>query len=257
MILLTAQPRTGKSTAIKKIVNMLGRDNCGGFYTEEIREGGERVGFRICTLSGKTGILSHVNIESNYRISRYGVDLEAFERLCILELESAIKDDNVKYIIIDEIGPMQLFSEKYKELLIQLLDCDKPTIGTIFMNSYEWLDDFKKKDNVNLIEITFENRDILPIQLVELLSKNDSQFQRKIEKAKRYSTEKDRFELLDDRIIIHSEHGTRTIKKEKDKYICDCDFYQENHTCSHIIAIINSNLEMIGQLNKKGVAPNE
>ncbi|MEE3344273.1 MAG: nucleoside-triphosphatase [Bacilli bacterium] len=242
MILLTALPRTGKSTAIKKIVNMLGKDNCGGFYTEEIREDGERVGFRICTLSGKTGILSHVNIESDYRISRYGVDLETFERLCVSELESATKDNNVKYIVIDEIGPMQLFSEKYKALLISLLNCDKPIIGTIFMNPYEWLDDFKKQKNVNLIEITFDNRDSLPLQLVELLSKNDEQFQRKIAKAKKYSTELDRFELLDDRIIIHSEHGIRTVKKENDKYICDCEFYQTNHTCSHIMAIININL---------------
>jgi len=38
MILLTAPPRTGKSTAIRKIVNMLGREKCGGFYTEEIRK---------------------------------------------------------------------------------------------------------------------------------------------------------------------------------------------------------------------------
>lgn len=242
MILLTAQPRTGKSTAIKKIVNMLGKDNCGGFYTEEIREDGERVGFRICTLSGKTGLLSHVNIESIYRISRYGVDLETFERLCISELESAIKDNKVKYVVIDEIGPMQLFSEKYKELLIQLLDCDKPIIGTIFMNSYEWLDDFKKKANVNLIEVTIENRDSLPLKVVELLSKSNSQLQRKIEKARRYSLESDRFELLDDRIIIHSEHGTRTVKMEGDKYVCDCEFYQINNTCSHIIAIINSNI---------------
>lgn len=251
MILLTALPRTGKSTAIKKIVNMLGKDNCGGFYTEEIREDGERVGFRICTLSGKTGILSHVNIESNYRISRYGVDLEAFERLCISELENAVKDNNVKYIVIDEIGPMQLFSEKYKALLISLLNCDKPIIGTIFMNSYEWLDDFKKQKNVNLIEITFDNRDSLPLQLVELLSKNDEQFQRKIDKAKRYSTELDRFELLEDKIIIRSEHGTRTIKKDTDKYVCDCEFYQTNHTCSHIMAIINLNLSFNNENSKQ------
>ena len=249
MILLTALPRTGKSTAIKKIVNMLGKDNCGGFYTEEIREDGERVGFRICTLSGKTGLLSHVNIDSEYRISRYGVDLEEFERLCISELESAINNDKVKYIIIDEIGPMQLFSERYKELLMQLLDCKKPVIGTIFMNSYEWLDDFKKSDKVNLIEITFDNRDILPLQLVESVSKNDAQLQRKIEKAKRYSGELERFELLDDRIIIHSEHGTRTVKKVDDKYVCDCEFYQENHTCSHIIAIINSNLSFNSEIS--------
>ena len=242
MILLTALPRTGKSTAIKKIVNMLGKENCGGFYTEEIRENGERVGFRIRTLDGKTGLLSHVDIDSEYRISRYGVDIDAFEGLCISELENAINDDNVKYIVIDEIGPMQLFSERYKELLIQLLSCKKPIIGTIFMNPYEWLDDFKKKDNVNLIEITFENRDSLPLQLVETLSKDDAALQRKIEKAKRYSGELERFEVLDDRIIIHSEHGTRTVKKEDDKYVCDCEFYQTNHTCSHIMAIINSNL---------------
>ena len=107
MILLTARPRTGKSTAIKKIINMLGIDNCGGFYTEEIRENNERVGFRICTLTGKTALLSHINIKSNYSISRYGVDVDTFEKLCINELENAINNDKVKYIVIDEIGPMQ------------------------------------------------------------------------------------------------------------------------------------------------------
>ena len=243
MLLLTAQPRTGKSTAIKKIVNMLGKDNCGGFYTEEIREDGERVGFRICTLSGQTALLSHVNIESNYRISKYGVDLESFEKLCISEIVNAMNDEKTKYIIIDEIGPMQLFSEKYKELLLKLLECKKTVIGTIFMDSYDWLDDFKKKDNVNLIEITFENRDMLPLQLVQNLTKDDAELQRKIEKAKRYSSELDRFTVLDNEIVVHSEHGIRTVRIENDKYICDCDFYKSNHTCSHIIAIINANIK--------------
>lgn len=242
MILLTALPRTGKSTAIKKIVNMLGIDNCGGFYTEEIREDNERVGFRINTLSGKTAILSHVNIESVYRISRYGVDLDAFEDVCLNELEEAITDDRIKYIIIDEIGPMQLFSDKYKELLIRLLNCNKPIIGTIFMNSYEWLDEFKKNDNVDLIEITFENRNSLPLQLVKMVTKDNPQLQRKIEKALKYSTENHRFNIVDNKIIINSEHGTRTIKRENNKFICDCDFYKENGTCSHILTVINTNL---------------
>jgi len=167
MILLTALPRTGKSTAIKKIVNMLGVDNCGGFYTEEIRENDERVGFRIKTISGRTAILSHINIPSDYKISRYGVDLKTFENICLSELEIAIENPTIKYIIIDEIGPMQLFSDKYKKMLIELLNCNKPIIGTIFMNPYEWLDDFKKNNNVKLVEITFDNRDELPIEIVE------------------------------------------------------------------------------------------
>ena len=58
---------------------------------------------------------------------------------------------------------------------------------------------------------------------------------------KRYSSELERFELLDDRIILHSEHGKRTVQKEKDKYTCDCEFYRKYHTCIHIIAIINLN----------------
>ena len=46
MILLTALPHTGKSTAIKKIIELLGTSNCGGFYTEEIRENDERTYIR-------------------------------------------------------------------------------------------------------------------------------------------------------------------------------------------------------------------
>lgn len=242
MILLTALPRTGKSTAIKKIVNMLGVDNCGGFYTEEIRENDERVGFRIKTITGKTAILAHVDYDSEYRISRYGVDLKTFENICLDELEEALSNDSIKYLIIDEIGPMQLFSDKYKELLVRLLDCDKVIIGTVFMNSYEWLDDFKKRDGVNLVEITFDNRDSMPLKIVKEVTKSDSIFQRKVEKALRYSLEDTRFELSDNRVIVNSEHGVRTISKENDRFICDCDYYKECGTCSHIMAILNSNL---------------
>ena len=31
-------------------------------------------------------------------------------------------------------------------------------------------------------------------------------------------------------------------KKDNDRYICDCEFYNKNNTCSHIITIINNNL---------------
>ena len=243
MILLTALPRTGKSTAIQKIIQMLGIKNCGGFFTEEIRENGERVGFMIKTLSGKEGLLSHVNIESEYRISRYGVDLSAFERICLAELKNAIVDENIKYIIIDEIGPMQLFSEEYKSLLIELLKSKKQVIGTIFMNQYEWLDDFKKKEGIELIEITFDNRDELPLQIVEKVTENDEKMLRKINKAKRYSIEKERFVPFEDGIEVHSEHGTRIIRVINGNYSCDCDFYRENRTCSHIMAVINSNIQ--------------
>ena len=99
--------------------------------------------------------------------------------------------------------------------------------------------------NVNIIEITIDNRNELPLQIVEMLSKDDVELQRKIEKAKKYSLELDRFKVFDDKIIVHSMHGNRTVKIDDDKYSCDCDFYQENNTCSHIMAVINSNIKEV------------
>lgn len=172
MILLTAQPKTGKTTALMKIINVLGKENCRGFYTEEIIENGERVGFSIATLSGKKGTLSHVRSTSKERISKYGVNVDEFENICVKELEEAISDANTQYIIIDEIGPMEVLSEKYRNLLMQLLTCDKPVIGAIFKNPHEWLDEFKKNNGIELVEVTVENRDDIPLKIVNHLLDN-------------------------------------------------------------------------------------
>ncbi len=51
-VLLTGRPGCGKTTLIKRVVNELAVP-AGGFYTEEIRERGERVGFKIITLDGQ------------------------------------------------------------------------------------------------------------------------------------------------------------------------------------------------------------
>ena len=239
MYVLTAPPKTGKSTAIKKIINMLGAKNCCGFYAKEMIEDGQRVGFKIVTLSGKEGILADVSYDGEYRIGKYGVNLEEFEKVALTELESIINADNDKYVIIDEIGPMQLFSDKYKELLLKIASTDKKIIGTAFYESYDWLDDFKKLDNVELIEIDEMNRNDIPMEVVEKISKDDSLFQTKIQKAKKYILNKDRFVDDGSKIIISSDHGTRVVTKlHDDGYSCSCDYFKTKGTCSHIMACI-------------------
>ncbi|MCH4891315.1 hypothetical protein EZV73_27340 [Acidaminobacter sp. JC074] len=54
----------GKSTAIRKIVDLLGRENCTGFFTEEIKVAGKREGFKIVTLDGREGILASTSSNS-------------------------------------------------------------------------------------------------------------------------------------------------------------------------------------------------
>jgi len=160
IVLITAKPRTGKSTCIKKIINIIGKENCTGFYTEEILDpkSYERTGFKIHSLlDNKTCILSSIESTSKLRISRYGVEIDNFENLVLPVLKGAMNSN--KIIIIDEIGPMQMYSDKFKSLLLQLEESNKKIIGTIFYDSFSFIDDFKNKPNVQIVELTLQNRD--------------------------------------------------------------------------------------------------
>ena len=55
--LLTGKPGTGKTSLIKQVAADL-KDRAGGFYTEEIRSQGFRLGFRLVTLDGQEAILA-------------------------------------------------------------------------------------------------------------------------------------------------------------------------------------------------------
>jgi len=58
-VILTGRPGCGKTTVIKRVVSKLTRP-AGGFYTEEIRERGTRVGFKLVTLDGEQAVFAHV-----------------------------------------------------------------------------------------------------------------------------------------------------------------------------------------------------
>lgn len=99
-IFITGRPGAGKTTLIKEVVRQPGI-KAGGFYTEEIRKREKgRVGFRIKTLDGKRGILASVDITSPYKVGKYKVNLEDFERVALPAIESAIASHQT--IIIDE-----------------------------------------------------------------------------------------------------------------------------------------------------------
>jgi len=78
-ILITGLPGVGKTTLIKKLSEELKHLHPAGFYTEEIREEGQRKGFELISLDGKRGLLSHKDIKSPYRVGQYKVDIEGFE----------------------------------------------------------------------------------------------------------------------------------------------------------------------------------
>jgi len=167
-ILLTGRPRVGKSTLIRKVVERLkelGYKNIGGFYTLEVCKEGERAGFSINTLNGKTGRLAEAGFESRFRLGRYGIDMESFEGVAVKALADAI--DKADLIAIDEIGLMELKSRRFRELLIKALDSPKPVIATIMRSRYEFVDRIKEREDTETMVVRVENRDGLLGEVVE------------------------------------------------------------------------------------------
>ncbi len=124
----------------------------GGFYTEEIRSGGTRLGFRLVTLGGESAILAHVNIHSPYRVSKYGVDIDNLDQVGVSALYQAAEECDL--VVIDEIGKMELFSANFRKAVLQIIDSGKRVLGTILLNPNPWADVIKLKPQVNLITVT-------------------------------------------------------------------------------------------------------
>lgn len=154
-ILIAGRPGIGKTTLIKEIVKKLGK-SAGGFYTEEIRRDGQRIGFGIKTLDGKTGVLSSIDIDSPYRIGKYKVNLVEFEKTAVSVIENGLASSKV--IIIDEIGPMELFSQKFKEIVLKALDSPNQVIATIKLKRSKFIDKLKSRSDIAIFNLRSDNR---------------------------------------------------------------------------------------------------
>ena len=168
--LITGLPGVGKTTLIERLSEALTYLHPVGFYTEEIREGGERKGFELVNLEGKRGVLSHVDIKSPYRVGQYKVDISGFEDF----LDGiSFFDPSSGLIMIDEIGKMECLSDKFKKILIEILDSEKWVIATIALKGSGLITEVKQRQDVKLFEITKRKRDSLLSEILrEINSKN-------------------------------------------------------------------------------------
>ena len=163
-IFLTGAPSSGKTTVIKKVIERMGLP-ANGFYTEEERVAGRRVGFLMKTLEGKKAYLAHQNIRSDFHIRRYGVSTENIETIAV----PSITPVNRNVIILDEIGKMECFSEVFKQAAIAALDSPNIVLGTITFGGDDFILGIKKRGDIELHEVTPENRDTLPDLILKKL----------------------------------------------------------------------------------------
>lgn len=162
---MTGAPSSGKTTVIRKVIENLSFP-VNGFYTEEERISGKRVGFLMKTLDGRTGYLAHQDIKSDFHIRRYGVSLEDIESIAVPSI--APVDNNV--IILDEIGKMECFSKVFKQAAKTALDSSNIVIGTITFGGGNFIQEIKNRKDIEINEVTPDNRDELPDLILREIS---------------------------------------------------------------------------------------
>ncbi|MCE4601482.1 MAG: NTPase [Desulfurococcales archaeon] len=163
-IFYTGNPGTGKSTIVKRIVDVLADSDCriGGIFAPEVRSGtGTRIGFKIVdAATGRSGWLAKKGYPGQ-RIGRYGVVRRDVVEIGVEALKRALVEADV--IVVDEIGPMELVVEELREAIISVLKSDKSLVGVVHRK-------LRVRDptvyslvaaNSTIIEVTPENRDRL------------------------------------------------------------------------------------------------
>jgi nucleoside-triphosphatase len=77
----------------------------------------------------------------------------------------AVKECDV--IAVDEIGPMELFSEKFRKAVKEAVESGKLMVGVVHWKARDKIiDNVKKRQDTEIFTVTFENRDKLHVTVV-------------------------------------------------------------------------------------------
>lgn len=158
---ITGLPKAGKTVLLRRLIKALKAQGLkvGGLISPEESHHGTRTGFYVKDIaSGKIARLADVDADGP-KVSKYHVDVKSFEGVAVPAMK-AFGDYDV--IVIDEVGPMELKSAKFSDLLDDILDSDTPLIASLHQ-------EFASKFVVNgeVVLLAENNREAVYDELLE------------------------------------------------------------------------------------------
>lgn len=264
-ILLTGKPKSGKTTLLEKLLEDIKDKH--GMVAIEVLEDDTRIGFDLQDDSGHTAILARTDRKTGIAVGRYYVDITSLN--IFIEPLFSIAPGQLLYI--DEIGHMQLHSEKFQQLARSYLNAPNDYLGTVSsIYEHPFIDEVKNRHDILLCTITPENRDAMFVALSGALKQRtvfdslSADMQAKVLSlaqsylvAESYISLKKLFNntivyIAEDRVkeisnkefIVQGNHGEHHVGLLDGGYNCDCDFFNGRGQfaalageCSHIQAV--------------------
>lgn len=168
-LLVTGPPRSGKTTVVQRVRDRLDSQghHAGGVYCPELTAGGDRVGFEIVdAMTGDARVLAHVDRAEGPQVGKYRVNVANVDRVCAAAFERAFAEAD--FLLVDEIAPMEVYSEAFVRQVRRALDAELPLLAAIHFRSTEgFIGEIKDRDDTELFEVTETTRDELPARLTE------------------------------------------------------------------------------------------
>ena len=137
VILLTGRPGVGKTTLVNRVYEHYSKNGfkVEGLTTREVREGGARTGFMITDLaSGQEGWLAKKDLGTGPRVGSYVVVSDDLEKIGVAALERSM-NGAADLVIVDEIGPMEMTSNSFRNNISRVLNGRKTVVATVKFGS--------------------------------------------------------------------------------------------------------------------------
>ncbi len=164
---ITGMPKAGKTTLLRKVIEKLRNKglNVGGIVSPEEKHHGTRSAFYVEDIkSGKQAKLASVD-GSGPKVSKYHVNIRGFERIALPAIERPSRFD---VIIIDEIGRMEMKSNKFQDMIDKIFEHHVPVIAALHR---DYVDRYAPEGEVFMLTET--NRGAVMLELIRKVSAED------------------------------------------------------------------------------------
>ncbi len=161
-ILLTGPTQIGKSTILKKVIQMLKLEMT-GFYTQPFLINNKIIGYKM--IDYQNALTSFIIGIKDTPITCKPYTL-MFETKAYEILSQSVKDA----YLLDELGFLERYASSYKNKILDILDSDKLVLGVLKDKKSPFLDTIRERNDVIIIRVTESNRDFIPFEILRLIN---------------------------------------------------------------------------------------